>query len=295
MSGNMLAMDDSWNKMSSKNSGQEEGYFESARLYPYFRWVSLKPVTYIEQVPHPPTPGSMGEVLMNIDREDSPKEFKENVLRLAQIYFDDLFEGKLPYNDDKANISEAVLKAVRLSVTGYFDNKIPYKKVKACIMPYEKILSDCKNHYKFRHLDQRESALISFAKNMECFLKEKDVDVIIPIASGGFEPTVLCADYLSTSEIFPVRYSLISRSDKEVLLPPGYSKKDLKARLSGVNVLIVDDLIQWGRTISIVKSWLDDYRPNKVYFTVVVGNDRNLKECGLYKNPEEKYLYQSEP
>lgn len=137
---------------------------------------------------------------------------------------------------------------------------------------------------KDRHLDRStDKKMTDFVEDVVKGLKGRDVDLIIPIASGGFEPGVLVADYLEVYNILPVRY-YCTRSGGKIRDDRGpyfaaYAPKDhLEKLISGKNCLIVDDLATSTMSFSCSLNLVKSYSPKDIYFAVIDG----CKAPGLY-------------
>lgn len=173
-------------------------------------------------------PHSLQGILLRIkkpDRRDRsmPELFKNNVLSALQLYFDGLVESRdlrPEVIEERHNVLNAMIKATRLTVPGYYrkEKEIQYRRVQERIMPLESAILKygSKNRAKHRHLFGCEYSISEYGKMVERDFSDKGVQLVIPIASGGFEPGMLVAECLNVKNILPVRYSHIHRRDPYV-------------------------------------------------------------------------------
>ena len=148
---------------------------------------------------------------------------------------------------------EALLSGIRLTAASFYrkDENIPFSEVLELVMPYDSVLIKygSKNTSILRQMYGEESLVRESVDDIVRSLDEK-IDLVIPVASGCFEPAALISDYLDVDQVFPVRYSNVSRNDWRVLVPKYAPKKYAQERIERKNILIVDDIVDSGRTIS---------------------------------------------
>lgn len=238
------------------------------------------------------------KLLREIETQKDPKRFKETVLRTIQLYFDGLIEQRPEVYDpeiwtEQSNALNAILKGLQLTVSGFYRNprNIHFSKVKEIILPFDSTIVKygLEQEPKTRHLYEAEYEIAEYAEDITRALARKEIDLIMPIASGGFEPALLTADYIGVNSIFPVRYSWIGKKDDKVLIPnqapEDYSMKQIK----GKKVLVVDDLVCTAKTAIPTMKWVVKHNPAKMYFAVVREYGEELADRGWQK--DSRYLY----
>jgi len=243
------------------------------------------------------------ELLKEIESQRDPRKFKEAVLRGIQLYFDGLVEGRSGHPNPEAWAEQlealnAMLSGVGMTVAAFYrqNQEIPFDEVRETIMPYDSRLirhgsqKGCKN----RHLAGSEHQVGSYAVKVANALESEEVDLVIPVASGGFEPAVLTADYLGVNQLFPIRYSRVSRTDGGVLVPTQAPVDYSMQQISGNRILLVDDIVASGATASKLAQWVKNYDPAKVYFAVVQGGGRYLCNSGFHSHQNSQHLYKHE-
>jgi len=243
------------------------------------------------------------DLLKEIESQRNPHEFKEVVLGCIQLYYDGLVELETPSNnpeiwEQQLETLNAMLAGVQMTVAAFYrqDRDIPFDQVLEVIMPHDSFLIEygSQKEKKIRHLSREGVAVREYAINVAATLKDGEIDVIMPIASGGFEPAALTASYLGISQMFPVRYSRVSRGDKDVLVPTEAPADYAEQQISGKRVLMVDDIIASGATVSKLMEWITKgYTPREIQFAVVHSdhNSNFHRSLGLYQDHESPYLF----
>lgn len=244
------------------------------------------------------------KLLRQIESPKDPKNFKEAILRAIQLYFDGLVEN----NDISTNPKiwaeqlkalDAILEGVRITTSGYYRQaKVPFSEVQKVVLPFSSLLIKygSKEGCKSRHLSESEHRVRDYAANVANTLIGEDINLIIPVASGGFEPAALIADYLGINKMFPVRYSAFSRGDSDVLISKQAPQEYTEQQINGTKVLVVDDFVSSGKTADAVIKWLKDYNPARAYFSVtaVTMGSYTLDKFGLHRHKNSPYLYEHE-
>ncbi|MDP3989599.1 MAG: phosphoribosyltransferase [archaeon] len=220
----------------------------------------------------------LSELLKEIESQRDPRKFKEAVLKGIQLYFDGLVEGRSEIKDsevweEQLEVLNAMLRGVGMTVVAFYrqNQEIPFDDIRNAIMPYDSrlIRHGSQKGCKKRHLDGSEDQVGRYAMKVANALEGEEVDLIIPVASGGFEPAVLVADYLGVNQLFPIRCSRMSRNDSGVLVPVQAPLDYPIHQISGNRILLVEDIVASGATASKLAQWVENYDPAKVYFAVV--------------------------
>jgi hypoxanthine phosphoribosyltransferase len=135
---------------------------------------------------------------------------------------------------------------------------------------------------KYSQLDIMKDFDIFYKSKWFKDLKDRDIDLIIPIIRGGLYPTHLLSYALNVRNIFPID---ISFYDKEVkrdnpVIISKVTDQELQSTISSFkNILIVDDLVDSGDTIrevsSIIKSVMVE-KSNIYTFALLHNRDSNI-------------------
>src|SRR3989344_8706994 len=154
---------------------------------------------------------------------------------------------------------------------------MPVSEIRELIMPYDSklIRYGSKGRCVRRHLFGLENIIGNHFRKIGAVLNEEEIDLVVPIASGGFEPAVLAADYLEVDTILPVRYSSYRCKDGGVLIPCN-SHLEYITQIRNKRVMIIDDMSATGTTAEAVATWMDNYSPHKMLFTFIIGWGINL-------------------
>jgi len=63
--------------------------------------------------------------------------------------------------------------------------------------------------------------------------------------------------------------------------------------LKGKKVLIVEDVVLRGLSVSAVVNWSRKYNPSEIYFATIIGHKKDLRDIELirYKDSENVYIF----
>ncbi|MBW6462367.1 MAG: phosphoribosyltransferase [DPANN group archaeon] len=89
-------------------------------------------------------------------------------------------------------------------------------------------------------------------------------DVIVSVASGGFEPAYLIMHIMEKDHLFVLRYST-RRSDCKVQVFEKDNNYFLGENLTGQNVFVIDDVIEYGDSMFEVLKYVVNLKPSKLY------------------------------
>ncbi len=221
----------------------------------------------------------LSDLLKIIETEDDPDTFKDAMLESIQLYFDGLVENRLVERDPniwrvQEEILNDFLKGLCLTTSGYYrgNGDIPYDEVRKLVKKHESELTEHghKGVSKIRNLRNLEDMVEKFAEKTSELIENEEIDLIIPVASGGFELAALISVYLGIRKIRPIRFSRVARWDNQVLSPYHAPISFMREQIEGKRVLIVDDIKTSGITQDRVSSWVKNLNPSKAYFGVVI-------------------------
>ena len=259
---------------------------------------------------------TLTELLKKVRTEKDPAEFKEALLSVAQVYFDVLIEENRRKNRwflfwkkktirggpeiwaEQEEALKALLSGIQMTVSGFYRNNrnVSFSDVKEVVLPHDSALIKygVKKVSKRRHLYGLEGDVGGHIPEVVKALEGEKINLIIPIASGGFEPAALTADYLGVDYMLPVRYSYLSKDDLKVLIPQHAPDDYSQRQIKGSNVLIVEDIIASGRTASQVTKWAKKYSPAKVYLSAISilgGLGCYLNSADMCVSNQSEHLY----
>ena len=240
------------------------------------------------------------EILKSIEHERDPHAFKEEILNLNQLYFDGLVENQNKSLDpniwaEQSKTLNALLNGMKQTIVPFYrrHQHIPFDEVLETILPYSSLLikHGSQNVFKTRWFKGREADVQNSVEIITKTLAKAKIDLILPVASGGFEPAILVADYLEIDDLFPIRYSQYSRKDEKVLVPTQAPQNYTQQHISGNKILFVEDGIDSGATASKLSSWITQYDPKKVYFAVIQASSHDLTHSSLHRHKNSRHLY----
>ena len=224
--------------------------------------------------------GRLDALIKEIESEENPIDFKEQLLAITQLYFDSILDypnyasfSTEQNTDEWAEQSEALdnlILAGKKSIGSFYQGDgIDFDEVKEIILPYaDKIIeyNPTFDYAKTRHLRDAEQNVQRFGIELQkTFDNTKPIDTLVCIASGGFEPSFLAMDIIEKEELAVVRYSNESRDDQEVKVPIHTPEENLKSKIKDKTVLVIEDIVYTGMTLAKVMKYASGFMPNELY------------------------------
>lgn len=119
-------------------------------------------------------------------------------------------------------------------------------------------------------------------------------DIIVAVSRGGFDPARILSDELnirSLASLQVIYYAGINeRNDKPQVKYP------LNADISGLNVLVVDDVADSGNSLKVVKEYIDSLGPREVKMATLHHKPWSTFEPDFYAESVDKWIiYPWEP
>jgi len=119
-------------------------------------------------------------------------------------------------------------------------------------------------------------------------------DIIVAVSRGGFDPARILSDELnirSLASLQVIYYAGINeRNDKPQVKYP------LNADISGLNVLVVDDVADSGNSLKVVKEYIDSLGPREVKMATLHHKPWSSFEPDFYAESVNKWIiYPWEP
>ena len=119
-------------------------------------------------------------------------------------------------------------------------------------------------------------------------------DIIVAVSRGGFDPARILSDELnirSLASLQVIYYAGIrERNDKPQVKYP------LNADISGLNVLVVDDVADSGNSLKVVKEYVDSLGPREVKMATLHHKPWSTFEPDFYAESVDKWIiYPWEP
>lgn len=119
-------------------------------------------------------------------------------------------------------------------------------------------------------------------------------DIIVAVSRGGFDPARILSDELnirSLASLQVIYYAGIrERNDKPQVKYP------LNADISGLNVLVVDDVADSGNSLKVVKEYIDSLGPREVRMATLHHKPWSTFEPDFYAESVDKWIiYPWEP
>lgn len=119
-------------------------------------------------------------------------------------------------------------------------------------------------------------------------------DIIVAVSRGGFDPARILSDELnirSLASLQVIYYAGINeRNDKPQVKYP------LNADISGLNVLVVDDVADSGNSLKVVKEYIDSLGPREVKMATLHHKPWSSFEPDFFAESVDKWIiYPWEP
>ncbi len=119
-------------------------------------------------------------------------------------------------------------------------------------------------------------------------------DIIVAVSRGGFDPARILSDELnirSLASLQVIYYAGINeRNDKPQVKYP------LNADISGLNVLVVDDVADSGNSLKVVKEYIDNLGPREVKMATLHHKPWSSFEPDFFAESVDKWIiYPWEP
>lgn len=141
---------------------------------------------------------------------------------------------------------------------------------------------------------ENKPAIKNFYYDLEKFLYESRIDLIVCVASGGFEPSFAVGMLLPGVDLITVRFSRYKNLDKRVLVPRCLGADYATQRFSARRVLIVDDAISSGFMMEKTMEFISSNHAEVVYGAAVeaIGSSGMLKpQLRVHKRAYETDIY----
>lgn len=113
------------------------------------------------------------------------------------------------------------------------------------------------------------------------------VDAIVAIQRGGCIPGVLLSHILEITEFYTigVRTTLTEQIRSARLKKPVVSISDSLRNIKDKKILVVDDVVNTGKTMNTAKEWLESYQPSFIQTLALVWD----RSCGSQACPVDFY------
>ena len=232
---------------------------------------------------------NLGQLFEKIKNEKNPRSFLNLYLAIAQLYF----YGLISNNDDRQSWdnqedtlnsinSLGIIMVGELYEKGVFDSNFVLKnllQIKDCIMEH----GDNYNTAKYRWMASHMKGIQKYGVVLEDYFRtiEDKPNVIVSIASGGFEPSYLAANIFGLEEILLVRPG---KDELQLVLPTAIPDGYVDESVSTKNTLIIDDYINKGFSLKSVIEYMLISRAKKITAATVTGGNIEDIDTSLKAN-----------
>jgi len=252
------------------------------------------------------------ELLNELEAEIHPVDFKDELLAITQLFFDSMVESEKGNWEEQEKVFSTLVEAGKTAVGSYYQSgEIDLDKVKELVLTHvdcligQYFLNDRRSKVRWvtdggSNLDfgstlqktYREKTISEEGKGVFWALRRArerkipGVDMVVAVASGGFEPAYLAMNILGVDEFLPIRYSHVSRHDLGVKTP-ALAPENYAAAIKGKSVLLVDDVILSGRSILQCMDYALQHDPKGLYISSMMGGNSKLTEIYSFKRLTE--------
>lgn len=224
------------------------------------------------------------DILRGLEHEENPVILKSDILDLAQLLFEGIvLRPERGSCDGKKACLDALYDAGKRCIGSFYRGEPePPDTLRELLLPQATaIISYAKDTPpKNRHL-RWDYTLQLFGRSLpKLFPGLSGIEVLVGIASGGFEPSFLLMDMLDCP-LLPVAYSHVHGTDTTPHLPK-LQKGPYLSALHGKQVLLVDDVVYSGKALWKVSCEVASAQPRALYGCAVAG----LSEQIVYDKKE---------
>lgn len=206
-------------------------------------------------------PGSRISALMSgLETEQNPVIFYDAMIHAFRQYI-----GGMIYNqsDLHGNVFDSILHASRACTAAmYRGEELPLEQVRDLVLPYSgSILEVGSKGAAESYCAFIDLRVQNFGLKLPEILWDNKIDdeslVIVGVASGGLESALLAMDVIGMDRLIALGYD---RNNSKVVAPGD----GCLSQVNGMHVLVVDDVVQTGATLSAIMSELYEYNPSSI-------------------------------
>ncbi|MBT3691128.1 phosphoribosyltransferase [Candidatus Woesearchaeota archaeon] len=212
----------------------------------------------------------IGDVAKNISFENDPILVREMYFALTQLYYDSLIERGSVTPDQEKVWKDVCLAGKAITGSFYRNQGVNYDAVNTFLVPnlgdiIESIEGTGNLESTFRHCIYRYRSVYHFGRNLPNFIEEiGHPDTLVAVATGAFEPAFLAMDILEIDDVLPIRHSRVSRNDKYPRFLDNGDSSYPEKLLNEKKVLIIDDMVDTGKTMVRIESLVNQFDPKKL-------------------------------
>lgn len=213
------------------------------------------------------------ELLDSLKKEKNPRMFKSHYLGILQLVTQGLaykrsktrFQRSEGYKKASEALEIIVSTGIEMIGTFYSGEGIDYEHVKRCISAHEgTILEICpKEPAQDMFLDGREDQTYAFGCSLQNrFQEDGKPGLIVGIAYSGIEPALLAAYCSGLKDMLILRYSF--NTLREIFIRRLNTKEEIRSKVKGKKILVVDDTTHTGKTFKKVCKYLLGLKPERL-------------------------------
>jgi hypothetical protein len=200
--------------------------------------------------------------------------FKDALLNLAQVYYSGMLDccATLPDIPKRRAAWVGLWDAIGSTVRNYYVSAtIDRTHVESLLKQHRSIylrLSG-ERRSKIRHLEHKGLDVLQTVEGLIPAIKKRDLDLLLPIMSGGLEPAALLNCYLPFKQVVSARLSHSKESDRELQFAFPFDA----AQVCGKKALLVEDVILSGFTVNCAAKNLKELNASQVLLSYVIRDE----------------------
>jgi len=174
--------------------------------------------------------------------ETEPYNYLEKLFTVIAEYYNHLVD----HSQTRDETFSALEETGRKYSHSFYSNKPNVEEIRQILAPYEnqlrrnigqRIIID-------RHISGNYVSTQNWALNLFDWAQTKNIDTVVNIATGAFEPACLLAEMLEVDNLQHLRYSQLKKFDS--------TPKIIEPKNFGKRVLVIDDFCWSGESLAIV-------------------------------------------
>jgi len=175
--------------------------------------------------------------------ETEPYNYLEKLFTVMAEYYNHLVD----HSQTKDETFSALEEAGRKYSHSFYSNEPNVEEIQQILAPYENQLRSNINWRIFidRNISESYPSIQNWALDLFGRSEQiKDIDTIVSVATGAFEPACLLAEMLEVDNLQHIRYSRLKKYDS--------APKEIEPKNFGKRVLVIDDFCASGESLAMV-------------------------------------------
>jgi hypothetical protein len=222
---------------------------------------------------------NLPKLFKRLETRKRPFIVERAFLGILQLYYNGLVDGFGPTcHSSSRNIMGKLDLLSKLLATGtkcvgrFYREGVPYDPIREEVLPYTKdiIRWGSNENVGFYHLNTSPKEVFRFGQLAPENIQHSP-EVIVPVATEGFEPALLLASIYEDVDIFPVRYSKCRKNDVQVKIPKGMFRSGVSKKIKNKKVVALEGTVSSGDSFGKVIRFIKEFEPSSFEAGTVIG------------------------